>query len=217
MTQSGRDRLPAQAWLGLDPRALNDGRAPPCRHKAAPLGSGRHLSSGTLIHANLRRHRRSHRQHAADQAKARVGGDRLHHPRQGRVHESGPVGEGPRGAPDDPGGGGARRAQAGRAGGRGHRRQYRDRACARRQRARLSHPDRHSRYAEPGKEGHAAAVRRRADPGAGGALQRPDELRPLLGPARRGAGRQGAERVLGRHRTAQRSAMRASSAFSSGT
>jgi threonine synthase len=32
---------------------------------------------------------RSHRQHAADQAEARLRGDRLHHSRQGRVHEPG--------------------------------------------------------------------------------------------------------------------------------
>ncbi len=122
-------------------------------------------------HGHPRRNCRRHRQHAADQAQARVGGDRLHHPRQGRVHEPGPVGEGPPGAADDPGGGEARRAQARRARGRGHRRQYRHRACARRQRARLSHADRHSGHAEPGEEGHAAALRRRAGRGAGGALR----------------------------------------------
>ena len=118
-------------------------------------------------HADPRRHRRSHRQYAADQAQARLGADRLHHPGQGRVHEPGPVGQGPRRPPDDPRGGEARRAQAGRAGGRGHRRQHRHRPCARRQRARLPHADRHPGDAEPGKEGHAAAVRRRAGRGAG--------------------------------------------------
>ena len=41
---------------------------------------------------------------------ARLGRDRLHHPRQGRVHEPRRVGEGPRRPPDDPGGGEARRA-----------------------------------------------------------------------------------------------------------
>ncbi len=37
--------------------------------------------------------------------------------------------------------------------------------------------DRHSRDAEPGEEGHAAAVRRRAGRGAGGALRQPQQLR----------------------------------------
>ena len=89
--------------------------------------------------------RRGHRPHAADQARAGVGRDRLHHPRQGRVHEPRRLGEGPPRPPDDPGGREARRAQARRPGGRGHRRQHRHRPCARRQRARLSHADRHSR------------------------------------------------------------------------
>ena len=63
-----------------------------------------------LIHEHQRRRGRSDRQHPADQAEAGLGGDRLHHSRQGRVHESRPVGEGPRRQMDDPGGREARRA-----------------------------------------------------------------------------------------------------------
>ena len=61
--------------------------------------------------------------------------------------------------------------QARRHGGRGHRRQYRHRARAGRQRAGLPHRDRHPRDAEPGEEGRAAPARRRARRGAGRALQ----------------------------------------------
>jgi cysteine synthase A len=50
----------------------------------------------------------------------------------------------------------------------------------RRQRARLPHADRDPGNPEPGKEGHAAAVRRRAGRGAGAALQQSEQL-----PARR--------------------------------
>ncbi len=42
------------------------------------------------------------------------------------------------------------------------RRQYRDRACRRRQRPRLPHADRHPRDPKPGEERCAAALRRRA-------------------------------------------------------
>ena len=48
------------------------------------------------------------------------------------------------------------------------------------QRARLPDGHRHAGDAEPGKEGHAAPVRRRSAARAGGALARSDELRALL-------------------------------------
>ena len=79
-------------------------------------------------------------------------------------------------------------AQAGRRDRRGHRRQYRHRACAGRQRARLSLRDRHSGNAEPGKERHAAALRRRTGRSAGGALFQSEQLREALRPARRATG-----------------------------
>ena len=63
---------------------------------------------------------------------------------------------------DDPGSREARRPQARRPRGGINRRQYRHRACGGGKRARLSHADPDSRDAKPGKEGHAAAVRRRA-------------------------------------------------------
>ena len=98
------------------------------------------------------------------------------------------------GAADDPGGGKARRAQAGRARGRGHRRQYRHRARAGRQCARLPHADRDSGDAEPGKEGHAAALRRRAGRSAGAALRQSEQL-PAYRPAAGGrAAQERAER-----------------------
>ena len=80
------------------------------------------------------------------------------------------------GAADDPRGGDARRAQAGRSRGREHRRQYRHRARAGGQCARLPHADRDSRDAEPGEEGHAAALRRRAGRGACRALRQSEQL-----------------------------------------
>ena len=89
---------------------------------------------------------------------------------------------------------GARPAAAGRGHRRGHRRQYRDRPRAGRQCARLPQRHRHAGDAEPGKEGHAAAVRRRSAAGAGGALHQPEQLRALFRPARRGDRGQGAER-----------------------
>ena len=70
--------------------------------------------------------------------------DRLHHSGQGRIHESGRLGEGPRRPADDPGGGSARRTAPRRAGGGGDRRQYRHRPRAGRQCARLSHAHRHA-------------------------------------------------------------------------
>ena len=98
------------------------------------------------------------------------------------------------GPPDDPGGREARRAQARRARGRGHRRQHRHRPCACRQRARLSHADRHPQHPEPGKEGHAAALRRRAGRGAGAALQQSRQLPACRAPPRRQAAQDREER-----------------------
>ena len=64
----------------------------------------------------------------------------------------------------------ARRTAPRRPGGGGDRRQYRHRAGAGRQCARLSHAHRHPGNAKPGKEGRAAAVRRRTGRGAGDCL-----------------------------------------------
>ena len=72
---------------------------------------------------------------------------------------------------------GARAAAARRRDRRGHGRQHRHRPGAGRRRARLPHRDRHARDAEPGEEGHAAPLPRRAAPGAGGAVQGPGQLR----------------------------------------
>ena len=84
--------------------------------------------------------------------------------------------------------------EPGRRGGRGHRRQHRDRSRAGRQRARLPHGDLHPRHAEPGEEGHAAAVRRRAARGAGRAVQESRQLRPPGRALRQGAGEDRAAR-----------------------
>ena len=141
---------------------------------------------------------RRHRQHAADQAAARLGGDRLHHPRQGGVHESGWFGEGSRRAFHHRGRDGPRGAEARRHRGGGDGGQHRHRAGAGSQRARLSHGDRHSRDAEPGEEGHAAPAGRGADRGAGGALQESQQLREALRPPRRtSCGRTAPRRGLG--------------------
>ncbi len=75
---------------------------------------------------------------------------------------------------------GARPAATGRRHRRRHRRKYRDRPGAGRQRARLPHRHRHARDAEPGKEGHAAAVRRRSPPRPGGPVCQSDELCALF-------------------------------------
>ena len=77
---------------------------------------------------------------------------------------------------------------------RRHRRQHRHRACAGGQLPRLPLGDRDSRDPEPGKEGHAAALRRGADPGAGGPLSRPQQLREVFRTPRRRDCREGAER-----------------------
>ena len=60
------------------------------------------------VHANVRKSRRTDRQHAADQAAQGFRGDRLRDPRQGGVPEPRPVGEGPRRAVHHP-----RRGRAG--------------------------------------------------------------------------------------------------------
>ena len=116
---------------------------------------------------------RRDRQHAADQAPARVGGNRLHHPRQGRIHEPRRIGQGPRRARHH-----QRRDRQGRASPRRdcrrrHRRQYRHRPRHGRQCAGHEDGDRHPRDPEPGEEGHAALARREPDRGAGGPLQEP--------------------------------------------
>src|SRR6266568_551911 len=110
------------------------------------------------------------RQHPPDQAAPRLGGDRVHDPRQGRVPEPRRLGQGPRGALHHQGRRGARAPSAGRSHRRGHRRQYRDRPRAGQQCARLPHRHRHARDAEPGKKGHAAVVRRRSAARPGGTL-----------------------------------------------
>ena len=122
-----------------------------------------------------------------DQAEARVGDDGLHHSRQGRVHESRPVGEGPAGKADDPRGGETRRPEAGRPRRRRHGRKYRDRPCHCRRRPRLPHHHRDPEHAKPGKEGYAAAVRRRTGRGAGAALQQSEQLSARRKAARRSA------------------------------
>ena len=95
---------------------------------------------------------------------------------------------------DDPGGREARRPQARRAGGGIDRRQYRHRACGGRERARIPHADPDSGNAEPGKEGHAAAVRRRADRSAGAALRQSEQLSACRAAAGRAASQDRAER-----------------------
>ena len=129
--------------------------------------------------------------------------DRLHHSRQGRIHESRPVGQGPRRQVDDPGGREARRPQARRARGGSDRGQYRHRSCGRRQRARLPHLDPDPGNAEPGKEGHAAAVRRRAGRSAGAALFQSEQLSACRAAAGRPASQDRAERRVVRRSVEQ--------------
>ena len=131
---------------------------------------------------------RRDRQHAPDPPQQGLGRNRLRDPGQGRVHEPGPVGQGPRRPVHHPRRRTARAAEAGRRHRRGHGRQYRHRADAGRQGAGLPHRHRHSRHAEPGEEGHDQAARRRADRGAGRALQEPQQLRETVGPAGRADG-----------------------------
>src|SRR5215831_1871269 len=121
--------------------------------------------------ASMRRHRQHHRQHAPDQTQARLRAERMHHSRQGRVHEPRSVGQGPRGAVHDPRCRAQRATQARWGDRRGHGRQHRHRPGTGRERARLSHGHRDPRNAEPGEEGRAEDLRRRADRSAGGALR----------------------------------------------
>ena len=127
-------------------------------------------ASDSGLHEHQARHPRRHRQHPAHQAAPRVGNDRLHHPRQGRVHEPGPVRQGSGGVVHRRGCGERGLLRPGGDHRRGNGGQYRHRARARGQRAGLPNRDRHPRDAEPGEEGHAAARGRGADRGAGRAL-----------------------------------------------
>ncbi len=106
----------------------------------------------------------------------------------------GPVGQGPRRAVHHRGRGEEGRVAARRRHRRRHRRQYRHRAGAGRQRHGLSQRHRHSGNAEPGEEGHAAAVRRRIGRSAGRALLQSQQLRQNLRPARRAIGKDRKER-----------------------
>ena len=67
---------------------------------------------------------------------------------------------------------------------RGHRGQHRHRPVAGRQGARLPLRHRHPRHAVGREEARPAPRRRRADRGAGRALQEPEQLREAFGPAR---------------------------------
>ena len=145
---------------------------------AAPLKEARH--------GHPRRIHRHGRQHAADQVAPRLGDDRLHDPRQGRVPQPGGLGQGPRRALHHQGCRGARPASARRCHRRGHGRQYRHRPGARRQCLRLPHGHRHARDAEPGKKGHAAPLRRGFAAGSRGPARQPDALHEIFRPARRG-------------------------------
>ena len=143
-------------------------------------------------HALARRPGGVDRPHAADQAAPCLGGHRLQHPRQGRVHEPGRLGEGPRRALHHHRRREARRAEAGRHHRRGHRRQHRHRPDAGRQRARLSLRHRDAGDAEQGEDRLPAHDRRRPAPGAGQAVSRSRQLRARLAPDgggdRRGVG-----------------------------
>ena len=140
------------------------------------------------------RRRRSDRQHAAYQAEACLRGHRLHHSRQGRVHESRPVGERSRRQMDDPRSRKARRPQARRPGAGSDRRQYRYRSCRRSERARVPDTDPYPGNPEPGKERHASAMRRRADRSAGVALQQSEQLPACRQKAGRASAQERAER-----------------------
>ena len=128
---------------------------------------------------------------------AGVGAHGLHHPRQVRVHEPGRLGQGPGRALHRARRRAARRAAQGRPHRGGDGGQHGDRPRAGRPRARLPHAHRDPGDAEPGEEGHAAPVRRRAGRGAGGPVPRPEPLRPRGRAARRGArGRRAGGRPL---------------------
>ena len=180
-----------------DPPLTELGSAENCRPRRPRLVS--RLASAAALgrrrgNGHPRRFCRHGRQHPADQAAPRLRGDRLHDPRQGRVPQPRRLGQGSRRALHHQGRRGARPAEAGRRHRRRHRRQYRHRPRAGRQRTRLPHRHRHARDAEPGKEGHAAAVRRRSQARPGRALRQPEQLRALFRPPRRGDRRAGAER-----------------------
>ena len=154
------------------------------RHQARPIfipSCDRHHDPPILS--------RRDRQHAAHQTQTGFRSDRLHHSGQGGVHESGPVGQGPRRPVHYRG---CRRQgahRAGRHGRRGHGRQYRYRADRGRQCDGLQDRYRHSRDAKPGKEGHDAAVGRRTDRGSGRALPQCEQLREGLRAACRAIGK----------------------------
>ena len=151
------------------------------------LRSGKDFAPGRPGRAYFQRRGGGGRPYSPHQAAAGLRGDRLHHPRQGRVHEPRPVRQGP-GRVVHPAGCHAARHPAPRRHGRGgHGRQHRHRPDRDRQRARLPHRDRHPRDAEPGEEGRPAPARRRADRGAGRALQEPQPVRALLAAAGRDA------------------------------
>ena len=134
------------------------------------------------------RDRGSHRQHAADPAAARVGADRLHDPRQGRVHEPRPVGQGPRGAVHHPG----RRERGPAAAGRRRSSKARPATPASASRSSATRsaiaPSSSSRRRRARRRRTRCACRRRADRSAGRALREPQQLREGLRPPRRAAG-----------------------------
>ncbi len=106
---------------------------------------------------------------------------------QGRVHESGTIGEGSRRTVHHSRCRGKGAAAARRRHCRGYGRQYRHRPDRRRQGARLPHGHRHSGYAKPGKEGCASRAWRGTDRGSGCPLQEPEQLRESFRPAGRTA------------------------------
>ena len=157
-----------------------------CRNPRRPPSVRRRFRGARMTVSS--RCRRRHRPDAADPPPRRIRGDRLHDPRQGRVHEPGRVGQGPRRARDHQRRGRARRPSPGRRHRRGHRGQHRDRHRDGGGRARLPVRHRHPRHPVAGKEGHAAPRRRRADRSARGPLRQSQQLRALFGPPGRGAG-----------------------------
>ena len=163
------------------------------------IGENSGIGCGAFV-GGVRRHDsrtgfcRTDRKHAADPSPRPVRGDRVRDPRQVRVPEPRRLGQGPRRALHRARCRAAGRAETRRDHRRRHRRQHRHRACAGRQRPRLPLGDRDSRDPEPGKEGHAAALRCGADRGAGGPLSRPQQLREVFRAPRRRDCREGAER-----------------------
>ena len=139
-------------------------------------------------HAICQRNYRSDWQHPADQTQTSFGSDRLHHPRQGRIHESRSVGQGPGGLVHHQGRGAKGRVAARRHYRRRHGGQHRHRPCSGRQCHGLPQRHRHSGNAKPREEGHAAAVRRGIDRSPGGALFQSQQLRKTLRAACRAIG-----------------------------